>query len=730
MTAPIKTRTGMSDGDGKGMTRILIADDEPRILLGLKTLLTAEGYEVETAADGTAARGILEQRFFDIALLDLMMPGMTGHELISHLHAREIDTTVIVVSGDTSIDSAIEALRAGAHDFVRKPYFPEILLKSIENALHRRRLEREGRRMQVRLERSEKLHSFLVNHSPYLIYLLDSQGRFRFVNRQMETLLGGTKGELIGRHFSELLPPDQQDAVAHDFAERQAGARHGGAVELHLLCEGGEGEHIIVENNFIPVELNACGLQGPDIEGGRKRFGMYGVARDITLHKRAEATIHFQAHHDLLTRLPNRTLFKERLTAALAQARHEGGGLAVMFLDIDRFKVVNDHLGQRVGDELLCALAGRINGCLRTDDTLARIGGDEFAILASGIDDMADAEHIAQKIIAALNHPFSLSGHELFAAVSIGIAIYPQHGDSVESLLKNADIAMYHGRNGTHDSHRFYAAHMDQTFSRHLVIEQAIRMALDSGQFKVYYQPQLRAADSRIMGVEALIRWEHPEMGPVSPAEFVPIAEETDLIVALGEWVLRQACTELAAWRAAGHRDVRLAVNCSAIELSRPGFAERVISVLSESGLPGSALEIEITENVLMHDVEVVAEMLHRMSGYGISISIDDFGTGYSSLSYLNQFPIHRLKIDRSFVRRIGDQSRGDSIVSAIIAMARSLEIEIIAEGVETEIQRRFLTDRGCDVLQGFLYSPAIPGGELLALLSERPVRAVEGQLG
>ena len=708
----------MGDFDGANM-RILAVDDEPRLLSSLVALLEGEGYTVEAAAGGVEAREMLERRHYDVALLDLMMPDLDGIAVMERLAERAIDTSVIVVSGDHSIESAIAALRLGAFDFVRKPYAPEVLLHSVGNAVRQRALERAGRQVQTRLERSERLHRYMVEHSPDLIYVLDGEGRLRFVNQRLEARLGYAKSELLGRPFTTLLYPEEHETLRHALAERRRSRAGNGDHTVELRLRAKDGEPLFVENGFYALDLETWGIRPAASGEGARGVGVYGVARDITERKRAEETIRFQAHHDLLTRLPNRALFKEHLAHALAHAKRTRQGLAVLYLDVDRFKVVNDQLGHVAGDQLLCALSDRLCGLLREEDTVARLAGDEFAVLVAGVEDAVAAERVAGKIIEALKSPFELAGHELFIGVSIGVALHPDHGDTVEELLKNADIAMYHGRGQAKGGYRLYDDQMDGTFSRHLVIERGIRGALDSGQFEVHFQPQIAAGAGGIVGVEALLRWNHPELGAISPAEFVPVAEETGLIVPLGDWVLHRAVRELARWRDGGFTNVRLAINFSAVQMAQADFVEKVVAALEGEGVPGEWLEVEITENVLMNDMDVVAQKLNTLVSHGISIAIDDFGTGYSSLSYLRNLPIQRIKIDRSFVRDIDGEVAESSIVNAIVAMAGGLGMGVVAEGVETDQQRDYLARIGCNELQGFLFSKAVESETVTRLLSE-----------
>jgi len=400
--------------------QVLVADDEPLMLATLSRLLAGAGYQVHTARNGTEAVRSLETTPYDLVLLDLMMPGLTGHEVMDRIQEKKIDTLIIVVSGDTSIESAISAIRRGAYDFVRKPYEPDEMLKRVHNALASRQLEVENRGMAKRLRRSEQWHRYLVHSSPDLIYSLDTEGRFTFVNNAVERILGFTKQELLGKHYSAIVHDEDVLDVAKLFNERRTGERSSRGVELRLKRTDDSRLHS--PKRSVPVELNAMGMYDNDSAGQRRFIGTYGVVRDIADRKRAEKTIAYQAYHDLLTALPNRARFQDRLAQAMTQAKRNITRLAVMFIDLDKFKFVNDSLGHVAGDKLLQALASRLRSCLREVDTLARMGGDEFVLLLPNINEASDATLIAEKILVALQEKFVIGDHELFASVSIGIA--------------------------------------------------------------------------------------------------------------------------------------------------------------------------------------------------------------------------------------------------------------------------------------------------------------------
>ncbi len=697
--------------------RILVADDDPRMLDSLRELIAPHGHEVGTAGSGAEAIAMLERRHFDVLLLDLMMPGVNGLEVMDFVNKKGLDVSVIVVSGDTSVDSAIRSLRRGAHDYLRKPYAPEVLIRTLENTLKKRMLERENRTIQGKLQQSEKLYRYMVNSSPDIIYMLDQKGRFTFINARIEKLLGYRPAELIGQHYSMLVPSEDMEEAHYAFNERRTGERASRNVEMRLKCRDRARSPRHFDTNTLPIELSAMGMYVvPEGSANKHYVGTYGVARDITERKHSEEIIRYQAFHDLLTGLPNRALFKDRLKLAIPQARRRDRLLAVMFLDLDRFKVVNDTLGHVRGDELLQLVATRLTGCMREGDTIARVGGDEFMILIPHLKRREDAAQTARKIIGELDRPFMLQGREVFVSTSIGIALCPDHGDNMDVLIRNADIAMYHIKEQGRDGYEFFDERMKVKFSHFLSLETGIRKALEENRFELRYQPLVDTSRATVVGVEALIRWHHPTRGMLAPAEFIPHAEECGLIVPIGNWVLEQACADLKSWREASAQPLRLAINLSALQLAHDEV-DSITAMLAAHGIPGDALELELTENVIMKDIDNVVKKLNRLSKHGVRIAIDDFGTGYSSLSYLQKLPIHTIKIDRSFVNDMRSYNTQTSIVNAVIAMARGLGMNLIAEGVETSEQLAHLRALGCEVMQGFLFSEPLPAPELMEAL-------------
>jgi diguanylate cyclase (GGDEF)-like protein len=443
--------------------------------------------------------------------------------------------------------------------------------------------------------------------------------------------------------------------------------------------------------------------------------GWVATHEDITERKQFDQRIAHMAHHDALTDLPNRVLFREQLDSAL-EMLPPGEQLAVLYIDIDEFKNVNDSLGHPVGDELLKILAGRLRAVLKETDFVARLGGDEFAIIQTGVERSADTANLVARIYQAIREPFECLGHLLSSDASIGIALAPQHGADLDQLLRNADLAMYEAKADGRRTYRFFEPAMDARVKALRTLELDLREAIASGGFELHYQPLVSLADNRVTGCEALLRWRHPNRGMISPAEFIPVAEETGLINQLGEWVLTTACAEAATWP----DDVRVAVNVSPIQFRGQAFALKVAAALAASGLPARRLELEITEAVLIRDDEAALAMLHQLRTLGVRIALDDFGTGYSSLSYLQRFPFDKIKIDRCFIKDVAEPDGSACIVQAVVNIAAARHMTTTAEGVETQAQLDMLRELGCTEMQGWLFSPAKPAAELVHLLGSR----------
>ena len=699
--------------------RILVVDDEPLILEGLSRLLATVNYDVIVAQGGCDAIIAIGKQQFDIILLDLGMPDLSGSEVLRFIADRGVNTPVIVVSGESSIDAAINALRAGACDFVRKPYESEELLRRIDNTLTRSRLEKENTHIMQRLQQSEKWHRFLVNNSPDFIYTLDPQGMFTFVNDRLEALTGFLRHELLGQHYSILIDDDDISRAENVFNERRAGDRSTRNTELRLKCKAGMRRPRLMHGRCKSVELTATGMYENDNNPFERRFiGSYGVVKDISERKQAEETVHYQTYHDLLTGLPNRALFRNHLGLLLAQGKRSKQSLAVLSLDLDHFKIINDSLGHSLGDELLLAIGTRLRQCLREGDTLARLGGDEFAILLPALSEPSDIEPIGRKIIHVLSEPVYIKGHEVYVSASIGACVAPADSDTVDSLIRQAEIAMYHAKTQGRSRLQFWESGMQAPYSERVQTEADLRRALARNEFVLFYQPQVSISTGEITGFEALLRWWHPQRGLLTPKDFMSIAEESGVIVPIGDWVLRQASAQMADWSKAGLPQVRLSVNISARQLENPNFVDSVMRAVQVYALNGHHLELEITESLLMRDLEANAIKLGRLSATGIRIAIDDFGTGYSSFKYLSRFPIHTLKIDQSFIQEL-EREENISIVNAMVSMGRGMNLNVVAEGVETQAQLDQLQAINCHEMQGYFYSAPISSHEATLMLAE-----------
>ncbi|MGO1461161.1 MAG: EAL domain-containing protein [Marinobacter sp.] len=707
---------------------ILVVDDEPRLAGALAALLRNYDYHVTEAYGGNHACELIDNQHFDLVLLDLCMPEIDGFAVMAHLGTRQPECGTIVISGENSFTTVSRALRSGALDYIRKPFDPEELIATVKNVIGKQSLVKSHREIQGRLEKSEALHRYIVNSSPDIVFMLRDDGRFCFINNKIESLLGYHPSELCGQHFRNLL--DDRDVAKGIYALNapDINADNPRTLEIRLKTRGSRRATRYFEITAFPIAPQTW-THSSDVQGGGSGSGSgqnasyYGTARDVTERKEAEAFISFQAYHDLLTRLPNRALFMDRLELAITHASRGKQNLAVMFLDLDRFKIINDTLGHVMGDRLLQAVTTRLESCLRKGDTLSRFGGDEFTLLLPSIHGREDASHIAKKLIKALKAPFHLGKHEVFVGVSIGIAIYPEAGKRMDQLIQNADIAMYHVKARGKDSYRFFSESMSTDSTQRLHLERDLRLALKRGELRVFYQPQVCAKTNRIVGLEALVRWQHPERGLLYPRDFLGLAEETKLIGQLSEQVLNQACKDVGRWIQSGHKDIRLAVNFSPIEVEHPRFVETLMECINANRFPAGNLEIEITENVIMNDLEKTSQKLRELADMDVRIAIDDFGTGYSSLNYLHRLPIHTLKVDQSFVKAIQDGVDDACIVNAIVAMAHGLKLEIVAEGVETEGQLQYLRTLGCQQVQGFFYGPAQPAAEISKLLTQTKVR-------
>jgi diguanylate cyclase (GGDEF)-like protein/PAS domain S-box-containing protein len=569
---------------------------------------------------------------------------------------------------------------------------PKYLIGVLEDATEWRRLERER-------DRSQTFLNTVIENVPVTIFVKEArEQRYVLVNRAAEQLWGVSRNDVIGKTAHDLFPKSTADLIAARDTELLE-SKHQLLQATHSMEMPNHESRLITSRRIA--------ILGDD----EQPQYLLGVIEDVTERARSEARIAHLAHHDMLTDLPNRLLFSERLDQALARV-HRGERLAVLYLDLDHFKRINDTLGHPIGDGLLKAVADRLRSCVREIDSLARLGGDEFAIVQTSLEQPSDAATLATRIREAIKAPYVLDGHKVQVDVSIGIAIAPNEGTERDQLLKNADMALYGGKTAGRGIYCFFEPEMNERMKARHQLEHDLRKALVSGEFELFYQPLVDLQDNEISAFEALLRWHHPERGMISPAEFISVAEEVGLIIPLGEWVLKTACTEAATWP----DKIKLAVNLSPAQLTSNNLMPVIISALAASGLPARRLELEITESVLMQNTFATLDTLHQLRKLGVRIAMDDFGTGHSSLSYLLSFPFDKIKIDRCFIKGLPDENNSLAIVRAIASLASSLDMTTVVEGVETQQQREMVKALGCTEMQGYVFSPPRPAAEISRL--------------
>jgi diguanylate cyclase (GGDEF)-like protein/PAS domain S-box-containing protein len=706
---------------------LLAVDDRSDNLLVIEALVGQHFPEGRLVTALSAAEGLAraEEVNLDGVLLDVQMPGMSGIEMCRQLKANEKTAAapiILITAHRSSPKLKAEGLEAGADDFVTKPIDNIELVAKIRVMLRTKRAEDRLRRLNALLEdlveektqalREERdLLSTTLHTLAALVIVLDCDERVVRFNRACEQLTGYSFADVVGRRCNEfLVPPSEQHLVSEAFARLRCG-KAPRDYESHVVSKLGARRLIAWAHSAL------C-----DEHGQLEQIICTGV--DITDRVQAEKRLRENerrldhlAHHDTLTALPNRLLFHDRLNQAITRAERSGMPLSLLFLDLDGFKYVNDVFGHEQGDNLLKDIAKRLKACVRGGDTVARLGGDEFTIVLENLRGPEDAVIVSRKVLDEIGHPVDLGGHRVTVGTSIGITCYPKDGKDVETLVKNAGAAMYLAKEAGKGCYRFYTRGLDRQLKVRTLAEDNLKQAIDKDQLVVHYQPQVAVESSQIIGAEALIRWQHPALGLIPPGEFIPLAEETGLIVPLTKWIAAAVCRQNAAWQQSGLQRVRIAINISPLHFRQGGLVSSIADVLERSGLEPRWLELELTESVVMSAPDQAVPILEELHQMGVTISLDDFGTGYSSLSYLQRFPINKLKIDRSFVKDIGKKRvngarSGDSIVVAIIHMARDLGVEVVAEGVENDVQATFLREKGCVAGQGYLFGHPVAAGE------------------
>jgi diguanylate cyclase (GGDEF)-like protein/PAS domain S-box-containing protein len=688
-------------------TNILLIQDDPADTNAVRTALNGS-FQIEWVRSCSAGLERLAQErkqrtvAIGAVLLDLMLPDCQGIETFDRLFLAAPHIPILVLSGAQHEEVAKLAVQHGAQDYLLKNHLDAYLLSKalgsmIERAAIAEALFNEQERAQVTL-----------NSIGDAVMSTDVEARVTYLNTVAEKLTGWSRKEAAGRPVTEV------------FRIIDATTRKAAPIPMALAIR--ENKTVALTTNCILVRRD--GLEAaiedstaPIHDRGGQVTGAVMVFHDVSIARAMSSKMLHLAQHDTLTDLPNRILFSSRLTEAIAAAYRYRRKLAVLFLDLDRFKHINDSLGHVIADRVLQSVASRLQACVRASDTVARQGGDEFVILLSEVARAQDAAVSAEKILQAVCSLHRVDAHDLHLTASIGIVTYPDDGTEAETLIKHADFAMYHAKDTGRNNYQFFKPEMNLLAVERQSLEVDLRQALENQEFELHYQPKVNLQTGAITGVEALIRWHHPRRGLVSPAQFIPIAEACGVIVPIGRWVLREACRQARAWRDAGLPPLRIAINVSARELREKDFVATVLAALTETGVEPGCLELELTESFLMQDATVTVAVLQALKDLGVMLALDDFGTGYSSLSHLRRFPIDTLKIDRSFVRDLATDADDASIVNAVISMGESLHMRVVAEGVETRDQVAFLQQHGCPVGQGYYFGRPVLAGQLTPLL-------------
>lgn len=684
--------------------RVLMAEDNPDDVQLILRELHRANFEVTHKVVFTAEMldEALGTQTWDLVLSDYSMPQFNGIEALSLVRQRNTDVPFIFVSGTLGEDMAVSAMKAGANDYVLKGNLKR-LVPAINRELRDASVRREHRLAELRLKESEERFRHAFDHAGIGMALVGIDSHFMQVNPALCRMLGYNQETLLKTNHRNILYPKERKkfeiAVAGLLSQENMTCQ----LEVRYQKKQTKGVWALLN-----VSLVCSSNQVP----------LYFIfqAEDISARKIAEGKLKHLAHHDALTGLANRSLLAESIKQAIEIAKEKTHSVAVLFLDLDRFKMINDTLGHDVGDLFLQVVAKRLYATLRTSDIVARIGGDEFVIIIPQISDDENVIDVAQKIINSFIDPFMVKDQEFFVTTSIGISLYPHDGQDSLTLLKNADVAMYLAKEQGGNSYQFCTPDMPIKIHEKMMMHNALRHALMDNEFLLHYQPKVDINTGKIFGVEALVRWQRKSGELVSPLDFIPLAEETGLIVELGEWVLRTACQQNKRWHQQGFL-ISMAVNLSPRQLREGNALETIVHILKETDLAPDFLELEITEGMIMQVVEHNSQVLNALKEMGVKISIDDFGTGYSSLSYLKRFNVDRLKIDQSFIKNLPLDADNRAITSAVIAMAKTLNIQVIAEGVETKEQLEFLREHQCDEIQGYYFSRPIDAEKMTLML-------------
>jgi diguanylate cyclase (GGDEF)-like protein/PAS domain S-box-containing protein len=689
----------------KSIRMLLIVEDNPGDARLLSEMFNEQGShntELTHVELMSEAEQHLAERTFDVVLLDLGLPDAQGLEAVRRAHAAAPRVPLVVLTCLDDESLAAQALREGAQDYLIKGQIEARgLLRSLRYAVERKIMEEA---LFVEKERAQ----VTLNSIGDAVACTDIAGNITFLNLVAEKMTGSSREEAAGRPMAEvlrILDAASRETIPNPM-ELAVGKNRTVHLPLNCVLVRRDGFEIPIEDSVSPIHNREGEATGAVI-----------VFRDVSVAQAMALQMAHSAQHDFLTGLPNRMLLNDRVSQAIVLAHRHMKKVAVLFLDLDGFKHINDSLGHPIGDKLLQSIAKRLVDCGRSSDTVSRQGGDEFVVLLSEVEQSDDAATTARRMLQAVAEPHSIGQHDLHVTASIGLSIYPDDGLDAETLIKNADTAMYQAKENGHQSYQFFRPAMNVRAVERQSIEESLRRALERQEFALQYQPIVNIKTGEITGAEALIRWTHPNRGPVSPAQFIPVAEDCGLILPIGNWVLREACKQARAWVDSGLPLGTMAVNISAIEFRDEHFLEGVFGILKDTGLDPRSLELELTESVLMKRADSTESILKALRARGVQIAVDDFGTGYSSLSYLRKFPIDALKIDQSFVRQITTAADETTIVTAVISMGRSLKLRVVAEGVENQEELAFLQAHQCDEAQGYFFSRPLPPKQFAKLL-------------
>jgi diguanylate cyclase (GGDEF)-like protein/PAS domain S-box-containing protein len=692
--------------NSKPIKSVLLIEDNPgdaRLLREMVNEHESQKTELVHVNSMCDAEVLLAKRAFDIVLLDLGLPDAQGLDAVRRAHVAAPRVPLLVLTGLDDESLAAHSLQEGAQDYLIKGQIEtRSLFRSLRYAVERKNMEdalfAEKERAQVTL-----------NCIGDAVVCTDVVGNITFLNLVAEKMTGWTLPEAAGRSMAEIFRTMDTSSVDHSETTSEHAILQIRAVHLPSSCI------LIRRDGFeIPIEDSIAPINNREGEA----TGAVIVFRDVSVAQAMAQQITHSAEHDYLTGLPNRMLLNDRISQAIALARRHMKKVAVLFLDLDGFKHINDSLGHPIGDLLLKSVATRLVDCVRASDTVSRQGGDEFVVLLAEVGQADDAATMAKRMLRTVAEVHCIAKHDLHVTTSIGVSIYADDGLDAETLIKNADTAMYQAKENGRQSFQFFKPAMNARAVERQGIEESLRRALERQEFSLHYQPKINLATGAIVGAEALIRWTHPTRGSIPPAQFIPVAEDTGLILPIGNWVLRQACEQAREWTKNGMPGMTMAVNVSAMEFRDENFLEGLFAILKETHLDPMSLELELTESVLMKRVDATASILQELRQIGVQVAVDDFGTGYSSLSYLRKFPIDALKIDQSFVRQITAGADDAAIVTAVINMARSLKLRVVAEGVETPEELEFLQTHSCDEAQGYYFSRPVPAPQFAALMA------------